>query len=96
MKSYGAPTPKRHLGYSNAAVVEKLYHGYLTYSGQSRLKAGKSGVATVRKYVDKRGKTRFSGTAYLKLSQQHPLIRCSWDRVSCEGYTGCVSVGVCT
>ena len=74
MKDFGSPTPKRHLGYSNAKVVEKLCHGYLTYSGQSRLKPAKTSVAIVKKYTDKKGKKRFSGTAYLKLSQQDPQL----------------------
>ena len=74
MKSYGSLTPKRHLGYSNCRVVEKLYLGYLTKRGQTKIfkKKGKSKVSTTRRYKDRRGRMRFSGTPYLKKSQYHP------------------------
>ena len=72
MKRYGSLTPKRHLGYSNSSVVSKLYSGYLSRKGQALLKNKKPKVSTVKHHVDKRGRKRFSGTAYLKQSQQEP------------------------
>ena len=75
MRDYGSPTAKRHLGYSNARVVEKLYAGYLTRSGQRKLQKPKGKkVKTVKHYRDKQGKVRFCGTPYLKKSQQDPQV----------------------
>ena len=74
MKSYGAQTPKRHLGYSNARVVEKLYRANFTRAGQANLLKTKGKVSTVKRYRDKRGKVRFVGTPYLKKSQQGPQL----------------------
>ena len=74
MKRFGSPTPKRHLGYSSCRTVEKLYQGYLARAGQPKHKNKKGGskVSTTRRYKDRAGKVRYSGTSYLKKSQYQP------------------------
>lgn len=64
MGHYGKETPKRHVAWSNAPSVRKLDLGpmrgwtkwirKLDAEGQERPK-------TVRKYVDKQGRTRYQG-----------------------------------
>lgn len=67
MGSYGAPTPKRHIAYSNAPSVQLLDLGSLVKEVRKRL--SKHNQQSSRTYVSRDGKQRFVGTRFLKRTQ---------------------------
>lgn len=77
MATYGGPTPKRHVAYSNSPAIQSLYKGALTGWAkhvQSQEAAGIDRVRTVKKYIDKEGKQRFKGDKGLRPSESEPYL----------------------
>ena len=77
MKLYGGPTPKRHVAWSNSAVISSLDLGRL--KGWSKFlddkkKSGEEQVKLVEKYIDKKGKQRWKGSKALKSSESSPQL----------------------
>jgi hypothetical protein len=84
MIHYGSKSPKRHVAFSNNKAISKLYMGQLSHT--DKMKASKS-FKPVRKYIDKHGKKRFSGTADLRETQHLACSPCSlyiiWKALGC-------------
>ena len=75
MATYGGPTPKRHVAYSNSPAIQSLYKHV-----QSQDAAGIDRVRTVKKYIDKEGKQRFKGDKGLRPSESEPYLILEWNR----------------
>ena len=63
MCHYKAPTPKRHVGFSNSKTIKKIDKGKL----QGWKPANKT--VTVEHYVDGKGKRRYKGTSSLRATE---------------------------
>lgn len=63
MKSFGSPTPKRTVVYSNSPQIKMLDAGVLR-KGELR-----SNIRTTKQYVGKDGRKRFAGNENLKGTQ---------------------------
>ena len=69
MALYGGPTPKRHVAYSNSPAIARLDLGKLQgWIRRTRAMdaAGVKRPKTVEKYIDKKGRQRYKGSADLK------------------------------
>ena len=64
LRNFGHYMPKRTKIWSNSALIRKFETGKL------KKRKGKKKASGVRKYQDKKGKTRVAGSALLKKSQQ--------------------------
>lgn len=63
---YGAPTWKRHIGWSSSPTVHCLDLGRLCSKYKALIK--KYGVKTTKQYQDRSGKSKFCGSKFLKAS----------------------------
>lgn len=63
MCHFKAPTPKRHVGFSNSKTIKKIDKGKL----QGWKPANKT--VTVQHYIDGKGKCRYKGTASLRATE---------------------------
>lgn len=66
---YGGETPKRHMAFANSPGIQKLDLGKLegwAKKVQAMEAAGVERTKTVKKYIDKKGRQRFQGSAALK------------------------------
>ena len=61
---YGAPTWKRHIGWSSSRTIQCLDLGRLCAKYKALI--AKHGVKSTRKYKSKSGKTKFHGSKSLK------------------------------
>ena len=78
MGHYGATTPKQHVGYSNSPNIGFLSKGKFCRSSfaWSLKRRGLVQPRTSHKYVDKKGKAKFTGTGALAATQQDPQWTC--------------------
>ena len=67
MHHYKSLTPKRHIAYSNSAVIKNLDRGILTGWKAKSKEPGR--VKTVEFYQNKKGKTCWKGTKRLKQTE---------------------------
>ena len=77
MRSYGGPTPKRHVLYANSPAIQSLYKGRLVgWSKHIKAQdaAGVARVKTVDKYVDKSGQVRYKGSKGLRPSESETYL----------------------
>ncbi len=67
MGSYGAPTPKRHIAFSNAGTVRVLDLGKIARELQKQLASHNH--KSSKTYINSKGKKAFVGTRHLKSTQ---------------------------
>ena len=96
MRSYGGPTPKRHVLYANSPAIQSLYKGRLVgWSKHIKAQdaAGVARVKTVDKYVDKSGQVRYKGSKGLRPSEsetyllQNVIFQTAMFNYTCESQT---------
>lgn len=65
---YGAPTAKRHVGWSNCRTVKLLDLGRMI----KKIHNQKGGIKSTKTYRNRRGKKSFSGSKFLKSTGTYP------------------------
>ena len=92
MGHYGSLTPKLHVGYSNSPKIGRLSKGKFCRSTfiQSLKARGLKQPRTSKKYVDKRGRKKFSGTKALSSTQHESKSFLSY--VFCRAHSCCAKL----
>lgn len=67
MGSYGAPTPKLHIAFSNAGTVRMLDLGKIALELKKQLASHNR--KSSKTYINSRGKKAFVGTPHLRSTQ---------------------------